>query len=157
MSICSFMERLRHDDTNEWFTLHRRLGHRASPAFDGWAPRQASAPALGAFRFQWVVQRRPEESSEPLGFNFMYTEGRCQAGGVESRGLAVHAQLVQHGKFHNQKGSHVTERGAKEVTDLLHKVAEAGGLDDLPRWPEDTERHARDKGELQDWSQATEQ
>ena len=28
--------------------------------------------------------------------------------------------LVQHGKFHNQKGSHVTERGAKEVTDLLH-------------------------------------
>ena len=61
--------------------------------------------------------------------------------------------LVQHGKFHNQKGSHVTERGAKEVTDLLHKVAEAGGLDDWPRWPEDTERHARDKGELQDWSQ----
>ena len=61
--------------------------------------------------------------------------------------------LVQHGKFHNQKGSHVTERGAKEVTDLLHKVAEAGGLDDLPRWSEDTERHARDKGEPQDWSQ----
>ena len=47
--------------------------------------------------------------------------------------------LVQHGKLHNQKGSHVTERGAKEVTDLLHKVAEAGGLDDLPRWPEDTD------------------
>ena len=28
--------------------------------------------------------------------------------------------LVQQGKFHNQKGSHVTERGAKEVTGLLH-------------------------------------
>ena len=61
--------------------------------------------------------------------------------------------LVQQGKFHNQKGSHVTEKCAKEVTDLLHKVAEAGGLDDLPRWPEDTERHARDKGELQEWRQ----
>ena len=60
--------------------------------------------------------------------------------------------LVQQGKFHNQKGSHVTERGAKEVTDLLHKK-EAGGLDDSPRWPEETEQPARDKRELQDWSQ----
>ena len=60
--------------------------------------------------------------------------------------------LVHHGKFHNQKGSHVTERGAKEVTDLLHNK-EAGGLDDLPRWPEETEQPARNKGELLDWSQ----
>ena len=78
-----------HVVSSHWFTLHRRLGHRASPSFGGWAPRQASAPALGAFRFQWVVQKRPEESSEPLGFSFMYTEGRCQAGGIKSRGLAA--------------------------------------------------------------------
>ena len=78
-----------HVVSSHWFTLHRRLGHRASPSFGGWAPRQASAPALGAFRFQWVVQRRPEESSEPLGFSFMYTEGRCRHNQPHSlRGMA---------------------------------------------------------------------
>ena len=74
---------------------------------------------------------------------------RADMGEAQLAGRAASMlSLVQHGKFHNQKGSQATERGAKEVTDLLYKVAEASGLDDWPRWPEDTERHARDKGEL---------
>ena len=43
--------------------------------------------------------------------------------------------------------SHVTARDAKEVTDLLHNK-EAGGWDDLPRWPKETQRPVGDKGEL---------
>ena len=60
--------------------------------------------------------------------------------------------LVQRGKFHNQNDSHVTERDAKKVTDLLH-TKEAGGLEDLTRSPNETAQPARDKGELLHWSQ----
>ena len=93
-------------------------------------------------------------ASAPPPLDFLTAPARrADAGEAQFEGRAASMlSLVQRGKFHNQNDSHVTERDAKKVTDLLH-TKEAGGLDDLLRWPEDTEQPARDKGELLHWSQ----
>ena len=52
------------------------------------APERSATPELGACRFQWVVHRRPEKPSEPLGISFIFTEGRWQADATKPRMLA---------------------------------------------------------------------
>ena len=89
-------------------------------------------------------------ASAPPPLDFLTAPARrADAGEAQFEGRAASMlSLVQHGKFHNQNDNHVTERDAKEVTDLL-LTKEASGLQDLTRSTNETAQPARDKGEPQ--------